>query len=213
MVDIQAVTDNQIIILASASPRRSEILSRLGIPFRAVPADIDEKIVHTDPHEAVKDLSLKKARASGSSFKGKPFRWHLGADTMVLAGNMMIGKPGTSEEAEKYLRLFSGKKHEVITALTLLDTENNTVTTSSESTSVWFAPLSGMEISWYLTTGEWEGAAGGYRIQEKGECLVERIEGSFSNVMGLPIRLFFSILLAAGYPVYNLPSGFAPDYR
>ena len=91
------------------------------------------------------------------------------------------------------------------------DAEKMEMKTGTDSAHVWFAELTDRDINWYLSTGEWNGAAGAYRIQEMGECLVERIEGSCSNIMGLPIRLFFSILLSAGYPAYNLPSGRFPD--
>lgn len=199
--------DVNTILLASASPRRKEILTRLGLPFEVKPADIDERISVADPRGAAEELALKKVKASRKAAGLSGFRWHLAADTIVTAEGKMLGKPEDEKEAKGFLRMLSGKKHEVITALSFLDTGSGSIITLSDSSIVWFAPLGEKDIDWYIGTGEWEGAAGGYRIQEKGECLVEKIEGSFSNIVGLPIRLFFSILLAAGYPVHNLPSG------
>ncbi len=201
---------NNTIVLASASPRRKMILERLGIPFIVMPADIDETAAEISPTDAVKELAVKKAESiySGGLLN---HRWYLAADTMVLIDGKMLGKPADINEAEAFLRALSGKKHQVITGIALFDAEKRKMRTGTDSASVWFAALTDKDIYWYLSTGEWNGAAGAYRIQEMGECLVERIEGSCSNIMGLPIRLFFSILLSAGYPAYNLPSGRFPD--
>lgn len=197
--------DNTI-VLASASPRRKMILERLGIPFIVMPADIDETLPDLSPEDAVKELAVKKTESICSAGQLK-HRWYLAADTMVLIDGKMLGKPADIIEAEAFLGALSGRKHQVITGIALFDAEKREMRTGTDSADVWFAALTDKDICWYLSTGEWNGAAGAYRIQEMGECLVEKIEGSCSNIMGLPIRLFFSILLSAGYPAYNLPSG------
>ncbi|MDX9800606.1 MAG: Maf family protein [Spirochaetia bacterium] len=197
--------DNTI-VLVSSSPRRKSILERFDIPFVVTPADIDETVTNPNPSDAVKELAVKKVQYVSRISRDK-HRWYLAADTMVLTEGIMLGKPSCIEEAKVFLKALSGKKHEVITGIAFFDAKMKEMITGADTASVWFASLTDKEIDWYLASGEWKGAAGAYRIQERGESLVERIDGSYSNIMGLPIRLFFSILLSAGYPAYNLPSG------
>jgi septum formation protein len=189
------------IILASASPRRKEILERMGLPFIVQPADIDETVMNVDPAGAVKELAVKKVMSACEKNNSSDERWYLAADTMVIIDNRMLGKPSCEKEAEEFLKILSGQRHDVFTALAFYDYKKKILTSASENSSVFFSKLSDKDIGWYLKTEEWKDAAGGYRIQEKGEYLIDRIEGSYSNIMGLPIRLFFSILLSAGYPV------------
>ena len=189
------------IVLASASPRRKEILQRMGLPFIARPADIDETVTSADPAGAVKELAVEKVMSACEKNKDLNARWYLAADTMVIIEGRMLGKPSCVAEAGGFLRSLSGRRHDVFTALALYDNKEKILISDADKSVVFFSKLSDRDIEWYLKTGEWEDAAGGYRIQEKGECLIDRIEGSYSNIMGLPIRLFFSILLSAGYPV------------
>ncbi|MCL2557595.1 MAG: Maf family protein [Treponema sp.] len=190
------------IILASESPRRRAFLELLGLPFVCVPAMIDET---PEPglgaREVALDLARKKALAidgapegAGGAFGG---RLVLAADTVVALEGGIFGKPASREEAARMLALFSGRRHEVITAIALRDLRDGGIDLRAVECAVDFARLSGAEIDWYLDTGEWRGAAGGYRLQEKGACLIERVLGSPSAVAGLPLRELF-VMLRAG---------------
>jgi len=200
MNSLPAFNENTI-VLASASPRRKEILQRMGLPFIVRPADIDESVMNADPAGAVKELAAEKVMSVCDNNKDLKVRWYLAADTMVIIEGRMLGKPSCQTEAGEFLRSLSGRRHDVFTALAFYDNKEKILTTEADKSVVFFSKLSDRDIEWYLKTKEWEDAAGGYRIQEKGECLIDSIEGSYSNIMGLPIRLFFSILLSAGYPV------------
>jgi septum formation protein len=135
-------------------------------------------------------------------------QWFLGADTIVLCKGKVFGKPSSAAEAEEFISYLSGKKHKVITALAFFNRNSGKTIVKHDITSVFFSKMTKKDIKWYISTNEWQGAAGGYRIQGKGEIFISHIEGSYSNVMGLPIQLFFSMLCNAGYPVYNLPAVF-----
>ncbi len=192
--------DNTI-LLASLSPRRSEILARLGIPFIAKPQNIDETVTVWKLPESVKKLAEKKIKNALKDSSLENMRWYLAADTVVLCNKKIFGKPSSAEEAEEFLQNLSGKEHKVITALAFFDKKNGKIIIKEDTTSVFFSKMTEKDIKWYVLSGEWMGAAGGYRIQGKGEFFIKKIEGSYSNVMGLPIHLFFSILLETGYPV------------
>jgi nucleoside triphosphate pyrophosphatase len=195
------IIEKPVIILASKSPRRQELISRLDIPFIVKPSDIDESTEHKDIGHAVLELAEKKLDHAINENSRAAENWIFAADTLVFSENMLLGKPETEEEAFDYIKMLSGKSHTVATALALYNRNNNKKQIEMDETSVIFPDLDDEIIRWYISTGEWKGAAGGYRIQEKGGCLVDRIEGSYSNVMGLPIRRFFCMLLGAGYPV------------
>lgn len=182
----------QTLILASGSPRRSEILQRLGIPHRAVPQDIDETFTGDDPVEESTRLARAKLESLLSGWAG-PHPLALAADTFIFFNNAFLGKPENRDEALRMLSALSGKSHDVITGLALHSPEFG-ITSAAAVTRVFFGRLTPEEIDWYLDTGEWRGAAGAYRLQEKGAGLVDRIEGSCSNVMGLPIRTFYGML-------------------
>ncbi len=191
------------IVLVSASPRRKAILDRLGIPHRIAPAGILEDLKPGVPAEAASvGLAEAKLRAYLDSIEGEPTDWALAADTVIDLGGRVVGKPESREEARTLLLAFSGRVHRVVTGLALYNPRAKAVATGSASTEVRFARLTSEEIAWYLDTGEWRDAAGGYRIQEKGESLVEGIVGSPSNVMGLPIRAFCEILSREHYPFF-----------
>lgn len=194
-------TEKPLIILASASPRRQELISRLDIPFIVKPSDIDESTGHKDIRRAVLELAEKKLDYAVSENSTSPENWIFAADTLVYSDDRLMGKPETEDEAFAYIKMLSGKSHSVATALALYNRNNNKKQIEMDETSVIFPDLDDETIRWYISTGEWKGAAGGYRIQEKGGCLVDRIDGSYTNVMGLPIRRFFCMMLGAGYPV------------
>ena len=179
------------IVLASASPRRAELLRAAGIEFDVIPANVDESILHGEtPLAYVTRLSETKARAAFASF---PARRILAADTVVVADGRIFGKPLDPDDARRMLQLLSGRAHDVLTAVTLLDPERQAVT-CVDRTTVQFAQLTDMEIAWYVETGEPMDKAGAYAVQGLGSRFVTRIEGSYSNVVGLPIALVYQIL-------------------
>jgi len=197
-------TQPDIIVLASLSPRRSEILKRLEIPFIVKPQNIDETVIKWKLPESVRELAEKKVKNALNDSSLKNMRWFLAADTVVSCGKEIFGKPASVKEAEEFLAQLSGREHKVVTALAFFDRNSGKMAVKDDTTSVFFSKMTKNDIKWYLSTEEWKGAAGGYRIQGKGEFFIKHIEGSYSNVMGLPINLFFSILCDAGYPVYKI---------
>jgi len=201
-------TEN-IIVLASLSPRRNDILKKLEIPFITKPQNIDETVLKWKLPESVKELAEKKLKNALEDSSLKNMRWFLAADTIVSCGKRIIGKPSSIEEAKEFLGYLSGKEHKVITALALFDRNSGKIVVKDDTTSVFFSKMGENDIKWYLSTEEWIGAAGGYRIQGKGEFFISHIKGSYSNVMGLPIHLFFSMLSDAGYPVYKSSGSFS----
>jgi septum formation protein len=166
-----------VLVLASRSPQRRRILEQLGIEFRVEPADVEE-LTAGDPREVVVENALRKARAVAGELV-------LGADTEVCLDGRVFGKAGDEEQAEAYLRSLSGRTHEVWGGLALLDA--GTERTGCACTRVTFAELTDDEVAWYLGTGEWRDRAGAYAIQGRGSALVERVEGDFWNVVGLPV--------------------------
>jgi septum formation protein len=170
------------LILASTSPRRREILEQLGIPFEVVVPRYEE--TSGDPVEH----ALGKARSVGS-FGDQPV---LGCDTEVLCDGRVFGKPETETQAEEMLDSLSGKTHEVVSGLALLTPAWEEV--HREVTRVTFRPLTARDLARYVASGEWEGRAGAYAIQGLGASLVERIEGDYLNVVGLPAALLVRLL-------------------
>ena len=197
------------IFLASGSPRRAELLRQMGLPFRVLPQDIDETFLSRRPRREALRLAAGKVEALTAALaasEAPPDRfWALGADTFVVRGGhltgirRLLGKPADRDEARRMLRRLSGRVQTVITGLALRAPSGHLTLRSCE-TRVLFARLSDREIEWYLDSGEWEGAAGAYRIQGKGGCLVRSIKGSYTNVMGLPIQLLYGILQEHQYP-------------
>ena len=177
--------------LASRSPRRTEILRNLHIPHETLPADIDEDSVTGSPRFIAHRLAERKALAVISRAET---RLILGSDTVVALGEEALGKPRDRKEAEGMLYALSGRSHTVYTGVALVDRSRGTILSRLTTTEVEFSPLGDGEISWYLDTGEWEGVAGGYRIQGVGGCFIPRIHGSYSGVMGLPIETIYSML-------------------
>lgn len=173
------------IILASASPRRKEILERVGLIFKVDPSNIKEDLnLDLEPLELAKYLSLQKAQDVAKRYKDAVI---IGADTFVLLNGEILGKPKTKENAKKMLTELSGKCHLVITGFTIIDTKLNKVVTKSAETKVYFKKMSDKEIEDYVETNEPLDKAGAYAIQEKGGIFVEKIEGDFFNIVGLPL--------------------------
>lgn len=194
------------ILLASGSPRRREILEQYGFPLVVRPTDTDETLRnHLPVGDRVTALALDKARAALADSRDGDPRWVLSADTLVSVDGRVLGKPRDQDEARTFLRSLSGVPHRVSTGLAFTDRNSGAVRTILEETEVVFAELSDDEIEGYLDTGEWEGAAGAYRIQGRAAFLVERVIGSWSCVVGLPLRAFYVILRDSGYPLGDRP--------
>jgi len=208
------------ILLASESPRRASILESLHIPFITVVPRIDEQIFdHLDPGERVVALAATKARRGkerwieGKKLYSDPLpepmekpaepRFALGADTLVAfrtpEGWHTIGKPIDEQDAYAMLTMEAGNRQYVFSGLCLLDMENDVPHVALSVSEVQFSPMSAADIAWYINLGEWKGAAGAYRIQGAGSYFIEDIKGSFSGVMGLPIRELYGILRRSGY--------------
>lgn len=191
------------LILASGSPRRREILEKFNIPFSIKTSPYKEFFTKEQPEIQVLKLSEGKIKALLESQPGLKDSLILGADTCINLDGKIIGKPETKEEAEVYIRSFSGRTHQVVTGLTLYNGKTGIFIQDKSSTDVIFAKLSTKEIDWYLDTMEWKGVAGGYRIQEKGSLLINSISGSWYNVMGLPIRLFYGMVASQGLGLFS----------
>jgi septum formation protein len=173
-----------MLVLASQSPRRAEILRNAGIAFTVRSAEIDETPLEAErPGPYVRRLAEAKARA----IEAAPDEIVLAADTTVVAAGELLAKPVDAEDARRMLRLLSGRRHEVLTGICLR--RGTQILCDQASTAVWFSPLSETEIDEYVATGEPMDKAGAYGIQGLASRFVERIEGCYFNVMGLPVSL------------------------
>jgi septum formation protein len=202
-----------MLILASASPRRQELLRNAGIPFTVQPADIDESPLGGEPPRACAErLAREKALAVHRLY---PQSFTLGADTIVVVDEMMLGKPRDSEDAARMLRILSGRTHTVITGICLVSpdqrrsldaasaegqssTAEYQLQTASETTLVTMSEIAEEEISAYIATGEPMDKAGAYAIQGMASRWIPRIEGDYTNVVGLPVARVCSILRKSG---------------
>ena len=185
------------LILASASPRRLELLARLGVVPDAVrPADIDE----TPGKGELPRLYAARVAAEKAAAAAQPGALVLAADTVVAVGRRILPKTDDEAEARRMLALLSGRRHRVLSAVTLVDAEGKARHRLSTSLVI-FKPLTVGEIDAYLATGEWRGKAGAYAIQGRAEALVRSLSGSHSGVMGLPLYETRALLRAAGYPL------------
>lgn len=184
------------IILASGSPRRREILSQLGVAFEVLPSDVDEppRSPSQDPADYACGLSQLKATAVAEAHPG---RFVIGADTIVVIKGEVLGKPVDAADARAMLDRLSGQQHEVITGVSLVRA-GEAARTIHERTQVWFRDLDTGSRQRYADSGEGSDKAGGYAIQDLGAGLVARIEGSYSNVVGLPAAQTVELLLGAG---------------
>ena len=179
-----------MLILASKSPRRKELIGRLGIPFEICPADVDESVVtETDPEKTVLALAELKAQAV---FKEHPNDLVLGCDTVVAIDGKILGKPRSVDEAKEMLSLLSGKSHVVFSGVALMNGEKTVC--RAVATKVHFAPLTEEETLWYLDSGEPFDKAGAYGIQGLGGLFVTHIEGDYKAVVGLPLQALYQML-------------------
>ncbi len=189
------------LILASASPRRLDLLAQVGFRPDAVrPSETDETPLRNElPRVLAARLALSKSQAQNLS----PAEVLLAADTVVAVGRRALGKPRDAQEARAFLRLLSGRRHRVITGIAVRNPER--IWTREVETAVRFSQLSDQEISGYVDSGEWQGKAGGYAIQGLAGAFIPWISGSYSNVVGLPLRETVTLLRAAGiHPLGNL---------
>ncbi|MBT1075199.1 Maf family nucleotide pyrophosphatase [Geobacter grbiciae] len=177
--------ENSRIVLASASPRRLELLASAGIEFDVFASDIPEEPI---PGEAPADFSVRlakdKAVATAARSEG---RWFIGADTIVVCDGEIMGKPTDGADAVRMLKKLSGVPHEVITGYAIYDKARDGILCKAVVTKVFFKPLRDEEITAYVATGCPMDKAGAYAIQGGAACMVERIDGSYTNVVGLPL--------------------------
>lgn len=181
------------IILASASPRRKELLSQVGIPFKVMPSGVDEKnarLTGSPEEKAVQLAYMKAADVAGKIDRGLV----LGADTTVVCDDDIFGKPADENDARRMLEKLSGREHLVITGIAVIDASNGRSQTGYEVTRVRFSPLTQREIEVYIKSGEPFGKAGAYAIQGKAALFVESLHGCYSNVVGLPLNRLYRIL-------------------
>jgi septum formation protein len=194
-----------MIILASASPRRQELLRNAGITFTVQPADINETpLAGESPRDCVERLAREKAMAV---FQGRAGDYVLGADTIVVVEGAILGKPRDADDAVRMLRSLSGRTHAVITGVCVVKpvvrgqgsvASKTDLLTASETTLVTVCELSDKEIRDYVATGEPMDKAGGYAIQGIASRWIPRIEGNYSNVVGLPVALVYRMLRTRG---------------
>jgi septum formation protein len=178
------------LLLASTSPQRRAILEQLGIPFDVVAPDyVEHDPPEADAEQLVRDHALGKARSVAGQADG---RLVLGVDTTVVLGGRIYAKPADAGDAERMLEELAGRTHAVVSGLALITPGWELV--EVELTRVRFRPLTPRDLAAYVATGEWEGRAGGYAIQGKGAALVERIEGDYLNVVGLPAARLVRVL-------------------
>ena len=182
-------------ILASASARRAELLTAAGYQFEIVPADVDETPLTGEPPKTYA-LRVARAKAEEVSRRLSADRIILAADTVVVAGERLMGKPVDAKDAESMLNALSGAAHQVHTAVVVRSPAGQAE--EVVTTEVRFNRLSDAEIAWYLSTGEFEGKAGGYGIQGRAARFIDGIDGSWSNVVGLPIATVYRLLSRAG---------------
>ncbi|HSP93299.1 MAG TPA: Maf family protein [Thermoanaerobaculia bacterium] len=183
------------LVLASSSPRRAEILTAMGIPFVVDAADVSEEI---RPGESALDAASRLAADKAACVAERhPDSWVLAADTLVLLGEEILGKPRDDPDARRMLGSLAGREHRVVTAARLLrlaDAGREKIETSR----VRIAPLSPEEILWYVATGEPRDKAGAYAVQGLGARFIESVSGSYTNVMGLPARSVYLLLKESG---------------
>ncbi|HVF42216.1 MAG TPA: Maf family protein [Pyrinomonadaceae bacterium] len=192
---VRALEGMRPLVLASSSPRRTEILTAVGWPFEAQAAHIDEtRLEGESPEDFVSRLARAKAERVAST---RLFGLVLGADTTVVVDGHVLEKPRDEEDARRMLRLMSERWHEVLTGVALVSAESGRVAAGLERTRVRFAAMTDEEIAWHVETGSVLDKAGAYAIQGRAALFIEGIEGDYWNVVGLPVRLVYE--LARGF--------------
>lgn len=185
----------ETIILASGSPRRQELLQQIGVPYEVVKSDAEEVL---DAVEGPRALAVENARRKALAVaKRYPGRVVLGADTVVFQDGAVYGKPKDAEDARNMLKSFAGRRHDVVTGVAIVAKDGVCYTDATE-TKVFFNDLTDDEIAAYIATGEPMDKAGAYAVQGRAAAFIPRIEGSFSNVVGLPLAEVSALLKEAG---------------
>jgi septum formation protein len=188
--------EDPVLILASKSPRRRYLLEQAGLSFSVIPSDIDETTVPmSSPEIYVRILAEAKAEFIANKY---PEKWVIGADTIVLIDGTVLGKPGSIDEARSMLKQLSGQAHQVFTGYSILCKTKNRKFSETVQTEVLFKNLADEEIEWYIHTKEPFDKAGAYAIQGLGTFLVRRINGSYTNVVGLPVCEVIEFLIKEG---------------
>lgn len=182
------------LILASESPRRRELLSMMELDFEVITSHVEEHMpIDASPEETVSSLSLQKAQAVADLY---PHDCVIGADTIVFIDGMILGKPRTSEHAKRYLSRMQGRTHTVFTGVTVI--ADGHIDTRCATTDVTFCPMTEREIEWYVSTGDPLDKAGAYGAQGPFGAFIERIDGTYFNVIGMPLPLLYTMLRDAG---------------
>jgi len=188
--------DDSMIILASKSPRRRYLLQQAGLSFRVIPSSIDEtSVTISSPETYVRLLSEAKANDVAVKY---PDKWVIGADTIVLQEGTMLGKPRSQTEARAMIKRLSGQTHQVLTGYSICCKAKSRCFSETIKTDVLFKNLTDEEIEWYIQTKEPFDKAGAYAIQGLGTFLVKSINGSYTNVVGLPVCEVIEFLLKEG---------------
>jgi septum formation protein len=187
------------LVLASASPRRKALLMQIGLEFEVIPSTVAEHWNHDmAPVSVARQLARQKAEEVAGSLSSGIV---IAADTLVVHEGQILGKPRDRDEALGTLRQLSGKVHHVITALMVMEVESRSMARAEETTKVYFRKIPDEEILAYIATGEPMDKAGAYGIQEKGILFVRRIEGCYTNVVGLPVPKLASLLKGLGISI------------
>lgn len=193
------------LVLASASPRRRELLQRAGVTFEVIEADVDEAMLAA---EAPRAYAARVARAKAHTIAARrPDAWVLGADTIVVLAGEVLGKAADDAEAAHMIARLAGRSHQVTTAVCLLAPSNVEEREIAVTTEVVLAPLDDREVAAYVATGEWRGKAGAYAAQGIAGAFVRELRGSYTNVVGLPLAEVLALLRAAGAPGADLARG------
>ena len=187
------------LILASGSPRRREILESVGAEFELLLPDVDENVPPLSPEQTVMTLAERKCRAALELLPpGSEGRIVVAADTVVAYEGEIFGKPHTPERAKEMLRSLAGNWHHVYTGITVINTRSGRILRNVDKTRVHLVPMTEQEINAYVATGEPLDKAGAYGIQGMGGMFVDRIDGSYSNVVGLPMSMLRTMLAQVG---------------
>lgn len=179
------ITLNASLILASASPRRQELLRSAGLKFKIIPAHVNEDHLEGEtPSKHVRRLSRDKAMAIARQYQHS---WVLGADTIVVIDGMILGKPRNKTQAKNMLMKLSGREHTVFTGFSIINSGKSVCRTNVVQSAVRFKTIRRDEMNWYINCAEPYDKAGGYAVQGKGACFIKSIRGSYTNVIGLPL--------------------------
>ena len=185
-----------LLYLASSSKRRKDLLAQIGLSFKVLVPDVEERLDPKHLETSLKRLAKKKAEDAIARY-GVKEGLVLGADTIGILDKKIIVKPEDEQDARDILSALSGRSHQVLTAVCLIDAGTGRCRTCLERTRVTFYPLSNEDLEWYIGTGEWKGKAGAYAVQGQGAVLVKRISGDYCNVVGLPVSLVWRMIQAS----------------